>query len=85
MLVFGLNEPGNLRIMATTFKEGDPGFVGALGGIALGLNSFHIFELKDEVPADVWEAEMAFKELEMEDDQVEDICALMREIRERPK
>jgi len=79
--VFGLNEPFNLRIMATTFKEGDPSYAGALGGIALGLKSYHVFELKDEIPPDVWEAEMAFKELEVGDEQIERICALMREIR----
>jgi len=81
VIVFGLNEPFNLRIMATTFKDGDPSFAGALGGIALGLKSYHIFELKDEIPADVWESEMAFKELQTEDELIEKICATMREIR----
>ena len=81
MLVFGLNEPGNLRIMATTFKEGDPSYAGALGGIALGLKSYHIFELKDEIPEDVWAKEMAFKELEVEDDLREKVCSILREIR----
>lgn len=80
--MFGLNELGNLRIMATTFKEGDPGYAGVLGGVALGLKSYHIFELKAEIPPDVWEREMAFKELEVEDELIERICALMREIRE---
>ena len=81
MLVFGLNEPFNLRIMASTFKEGDPSYAGALGGVALGLKSYHIFELKDEIPAEVWEREMAFKELEVEDQRKQEICALMAEIR----
>jgi hypothetical protein len=81
VLVFGLNEPFNLRIMASTFKEGDPSFAGALGGVALGLKSYHIFELKDEIPAEVWEREMAFKELEVEDQRKQEICALMAEIR----
>ena len=52
-----------------------------LGGIALGLKSYHIFELKDEVPNDIWEREMSFKELEVEDELIEQICATMREIR----
>ena len=81
MLVFGLNQPFNLRIMATTFKEGDPSYAGALGGIALGLRSYHIFELRDEIPAEVWDREMGLKELEVEDDEIEAICATMREIR----
>ena len=81
MLVFGLNQMFNLRIMATTFRDGDPSFAGALGGIALGLPSYHIFELREEIPQPVWEREMAFKELEVEEEQVQAICALMREIR----
>lgn len=81
MLVFGLNQPFNLRVMATTFRDGDPSFAGALGGVALGLRSYHIFELRDEIPDDVWEQEMALKELEVEDELIERICATMREIR----
>ena len=80
-MVFGLNQPSNLRVLATTFKEGDPSYAGALGGIALGLESYHIFELKDDVPADVWQREMAFKELEVEDELIEQICDTMRQIR----
>lgn len=81
MLVFGLNQPFSLRVMAQTFKEGDPSYAGVLGGIALGLKSYHIFELKDEIPEDVWDREMGLKELEVEDEQIEAICATMREIR----
>lgn len=81
VLVFGLNELFNLRIMATTFKDGDPSFAGALGGVALGLRSYHIFELKDQIPSTVWEREMAFKELEVEVELQEKIAAMMQEIR----
>lgn len=81
MLVFGLNQPFSLRVMAQTFKEGDPSYAGVLGGIALGLKSYHIFELKDEIPEDVWDREMGLKELEVEDEQIEAICATMRGIR----
>ena len=81
VLVFGLNQPFNLRIMASTFRDGDPSYAGALGGVALGLTSYHIFELKAQVPDDVWSREMAFKELEMEDEDVSAICTLMQEIR----
>ena len=67
--------------MASTFKEGDPSFAGVLGGVALGLKSYHIFELKDEIPDVVWQKEMAFKELEVEDERIDEICALMAGIR----
>lgn len=68
--------------MAATFKEGDPSYAGALGGVALGLKSYHVFELKDEVPEEVWDSEMAIKELQVEDDLIEKIVAIMREVRE---
>ena len=81
VVVFGLNQPFSLRIMATTFRDGDPSFAGALGGVALGLPSYHVFELKGEIPEDVWQREMAFKELEMEDEEIARICEVMREVR----
>lgn len=80
--MFGLNEPANLRIMATTFKSGDPSYAGALGGIALGVKSYHIFELKDEIPADTWAEEMAFEELEAGDTLIAELCQAMRAVRE---
>ncbi len=81
MVVFGLNEPANLRILATTFKAGDPSYAGALGGIALGIESYHIFELKDEIPEEAWAAEMTFEELEAGDELIAEICQTMREVR----
>ena len=81
VVVLGVNEIGNLRIMASTFKDGDPSFAGALGGVALGLRSYHILELRDEIPEDVWSEQMGMKELEIEDAQAERIRATLREIR----
>ena len=79
--MLGLNELENLRIFATTFKNGDPAWAGPLAGVALGVKSFHIFELRNEVPAEVWKTEMAMEELELEDDAIEQICQTMRDIR----
>lgn len=81
VVVLGLNEPRNLRIMASTFRHGDPSYAGVLGGVALGLDSYHIFELKDQVPSDVWESEMAFHELEVEDEAIAELCEITREVR----
>ena len=71
-----------LRIMAQTFKNGDPSFAGALAGIALGIRSYHIFELKELVPADVWEREMAMYELELDEETRQVICRTMAEMRQ---
>ena len=67
--------------MASTFKDGDPSYAGALAGVALGLRSYHIFELKDEIPPDVWSSEMAMNELEVEDEVTEQLVATMHAIR----
>ena len=81
VVVLGVNEPHNLRVMAATFKDGDPSYAGALGGIALGLKSYHVFELKGEVPADAWAEEMEFEELEAGDELIAELCATMHDIR----
>ena len=81
VVVLGLNEPATLRIMATTFKEGDPSFAGALAGVALGIPSYHILELKDQVPEAVWAAQMGMEELQLEDEQAAAIMQTMREVR----
>ncbi len=81
IVVLGLNEPDNLRIMATTFREGDPSYVGALAGVALGLRCYHILELKDEIPAGVWAEQMQMEELQIGDELRERILDTMREAR----
>ena len=81
VVVLGVNEIANLRIMASTFKDGDPSFAGALGGVALGLPSYHILELRDEIPEACWSEQMAMKELEIGDELAEQIRVTLREIR----
>ncbi len=80
--MLGLNEPRNLRIMAMTFKLGDPSFAGPLAGVALGIPSYHILELKPDIPRDVWHEQMAMKELEIEDQVKQAVVATMREVRD---
>lgn len=76
-----MNELGNLRIMASTFRDGDPAYAGALGGVALGLRSWHILELEEQIPADVWRAEMAMKQLAIGEDQAARIHEALSAIR----
>jgi len=81
ILVYGLNQPFALKVMAQTFKEGDPSFAGPLAGVALGLLSYHILELKEQIPPAVWAEEMAMSELELEETALAAILAVMREAR----
>lgn len=81
LVVFGLNQPATLQILARTFHDGDPSYAGALGGVALGLKSYHILELKAYIPENVWEEQMAMHELEIEDELWEEIRRILTEIR----
>ena len=81
VVVLGLNELSRLRIMASTFQHGDPSYAGVLGGVALGIPSYHVLELKQEVPEDVWTDQMAMEELELGDEEAQRIHELLREIR----
>lgn len=67
--------------MARTFKNGDPSFAGSLAGVALNLPSFHILELKEQIPAAVWEREMGLYELEIEAETQARIMETMAEVR----
>ena len=82
IVVLGLNQVNNLRVMAQTFRDGDPSYAGPLAGIALGLPCYHILELKNEIPAQIWQTEMAMHELELEDTLQKEICQCLATIRQ---
>lgn len=67
--------------MATTFKTGDPSFAGPLGGVALGLASYHILEMKGLIEQEIWDQEMTMYELEIEEGMQQEIIRTMEEIR----
>jgi hypothetical protein len=81
LVVFGLNQPATVQILAKTFHDGDPSYAGALGGVALKLKSYHILELKGFIPDDVWQEQMAMHELEFEDELWEEIRRILTETR----
>ena len=69
--------------MAQTFNEGDPSYAGPLAGVALGLKSYHILELKDEIPEELWDDNMGMAELELEDEVQAEIKGVMAEVRQQ--
>ena len=68
--------------MTRTFKSGDPSYAGPLAGVTLGLESYHILELKKHIPTDVWKQEMGMSELEIEEEVQESILKTMKEARQ---
>lgn len=83
IIVLGINQPSTIEIMAKTFKSGDPSYAGPLAGTALGLESYHIFELKEYIPEEVWEQEMGMYELEIEEEVQESILKIMKKVRQK--
>lgn len=82
IVVLGINQLSTIEIMTRTFKSGDPSYAGPLAGVSLGLDSYHILELKEHIPTDVWEQEMGMHELEIEEDMQKKILKTMEEARQ---
>ena len=54
VVVLGGGEAEASALAAETVSAGDPTYAGPLAGVPLGLKAYHIFELKDEIDADVY-------------------------------
>ena len=82
IVVLGINQLSTIEIMTRTFKSGDPSYAGPLAGVILGLDSYHILELKEQIPTDVWKQEMGMYELEIEEEVQESILKTMKKARQ---
>lgn len=58
-----------------------PAAATARGGLAPRLKRYHIFELKDEIPPEVREREMAIKALQAGDARIESLVGIMKTVR----
>jgi len=63
IVVLGGGEAEASGLAAETVSTGDPTFAGPLAGVSLGLKAYHIFELKDEVDAAIYEEQVAMMEM----------------------
>ena len=70
IVVLGGGEAEASGLAAETVATGDPTFAGPLSGVSLGLKAYHIFELKDEVPADVYEEQISMMEMVLNVDEI---------------
>ncbi len=70
IVVLGGAEPEASGLAAETVATGDPTFAGPLSGVSLGLKAYHIFELKDEIPADVYEEQVGMMEMVLDVDEI---------------
>lgn len=70
IVVLGGAEAEASGLAAETVSVGDPTFAGPLAGVPLGLKAYHMFELKDEVDASVYEDQIAMMEMVLEVDDI---------------
>lgn len=82
VVVLGATDLEGSEITAETVTLGDPSFAGPLGGVSLGLPVYHILEpeVKEAIPADVYEQQAAFMEMVAD---TEAIGKKFKEIREK--
>src|SRR5206468_2514490 len=80
VVLLGTPDAESTQTLAQTVVAGDPSYAGPLAGVPLGLPVFHVFEpeVRDQVPADVYEAQVALMEMSLDR---EAILAGLREAR----
>jgi hypothetical protein len=81
VVLLGTPTAASSRLYALTVTEGDPTWAGPLAGEALGLPVFHVIEpeIKSQVDAGVYQAEVGLAELALE--EPDRIVAAVREVR----
>jgi len=57
-------------LAAETVASGDPTYAGPLTGVPLGLKSYHIFELKEEIDSAIYEEQISMMEMVMDVDAI---------------
>ena len=72
IVVLGGAEAEASGLAAETVSTGDPTFAGPLSGVSLGLKAYHVFELKEEVDADVYDEQIGMMEMVLDVDEIVD-------------
>jgi len=81
MVVLGAPDAESAGIAAETVVLGDPSWAGPLAGVQLGLPVYHVLEdeLRDAVPAAVWEEQVGLMVDVLEVDAIADAVREFRE------
>jgi len=74
VVILGTSEAESAGLTAETVTAGDPTFAGPLAGVSLGLGVYHMFELKDQVDANVYDEQCGMMEM------VLDVDAIIKEV-----
>lgn len=79
VVVLGTAEAESAGLTAETVAAGDPTYAGPLAGVSLGLSVYHIFELKDQIDAQVYDDQCGMMEMVLDVDALKAEVSSMRE------
>lgn len=78
VVVLGTAEAESAGLTAETVTAGDPTYAGPLAGVSLGLAVYHVFELKDEFDAQVYDDQCGMMEMVLDVDALSNEVSSMR-------
>lgn len=78
VVVLGTAEAESAGLTAETVAAGDPTFAGPLAGVSLGLAVYHVFELKNEFDAQVYDDQCGMMEMVLDVDALNNEVGSMR-------
>ena len=70
VVILGGGEAESAGLTAETVISGDPTYAGPLTNVALGLDVYHIFELKDLIDEAVYEEQISMMEMVLDMDGI---------------
>jgi hypothetical protein len=78
VVVLGTAEAESAGLTAETVTAGDPTYAGPLAGVSLGLVVYHVFELKEEFDAQVYDDQCGMMEMVLDVDALNSEVSSMR-------
>jgi glycine/sarcosine/betaine reductase complex component A len=80
VVILGAPDPESAEIAAETVVLGDPAYAGALAEVQLGLDVYHVLDddIRQAVPADVWDTEIGVMADVLEADELVSAVAGIR-------
>jgi hypothetical protein len=79
VVVLGTAEAESAGLTAETVTAGDPTYAGPLAGVSLGLMVYHVFELKEEFDAQVYDDQCGMMEMVLDVDALNSEVSSMRD------
>jgi glycine reductase len=80
VVILGAPDPEAAEISAETVRLGDPAYAGALAGVQLGLDVYHVLDedIRNDVPPEVWDDQIGVMADILEADELNAAVAKIR-------